>query len=238
MYLRIISIMSPLFQILSHSKNSSFQVKDVDNSWFKTNWHSHSEFEMIFFTEGSGQVYTEIDIKKFEAGDTCFIGSSVPRKFQQTGDQVIHAIAIQFSDNYLGIEFMNLLYATSLDQNKNNLIDRIFFYTQNNFQNPITLRQAATIACMSVPSFCLYFKRCTHKTYNEYLNEVRLNYACRQLRETNKTVADIGYESGYNTIAHFHRQFLKLKKNTPLQYRKTLFRQQHTVKLKIPTQVI
>jgi AraC-like DNA-binding protein len=158
----------------------------------------------------------------------------VSHKYQQTGDQFLHAILLQFSESCVSSQFMNLIHGAGLNQNKKKAIDQIFLYTQNHFQEPITLHQVAMAACMSVPSFCLYFKRNTHKTYIDYLNEVRVNYACRQLQETHKQVADIGYESGYNTIAHFHRQFFKLKKITPLQYRKTLNKSPHTIKLKIP----
>ena len=65
-----------------------------------------------------------------------------------------------------------------------------------------------------------FFKQCACKTYIAYLNEVRIDYACRQLSETNKPVVEICYESGYNSIVHLHRQFLKSKQTTPLQYRK------------------
>ena len=99
-------------------------------------------------------------------------------------------------------------------------IDRVFQFTIDSFRDPITLPQVAAIACMSVPAFCNYFKRSTKKTYIDFLNEVRIGYACSLLQETNKTVLDICYESGYNTMTNFHKQFLKIKQYTPLQYRK------------------
>jgi AraC-like DNA-binding protein len=99
-------------------------------------------------------------------------------------------------------------------------IGRIINYTRDSFQEQVTLPHVAAMACMSIPSFCYYFKRCTQKTYINYLNEVRIAYACIQLVKTNKPVTDIGYESGFNTVSHFHRQFLRLKHITPLQYRK------------------
>lgn len=100
-------------------------------------------------------------------------------------------------------------------------IDKVFQFTQIMFREPISLSQVASVACMSVSAFCHYFKHCTQKTYITLLNEVRITYACSLLLETNKSVTDICYESGYNTITHFHREFFKLKKTTPLQYRKT-----------------
>ncbi|OMP81012.1 AraC family transcriptional regulator [[Flexibacter] sp. ATCC 35208] len=100
------------------------------------------------------------------------------------------------------------------------VIDRIFQYTIDNFRDPISLPQVADIACMSIPAFCNYFKKSTKKTYIDFLNEIRIGYACTLLMETQKTVLDICFDSGYNTMANFHKQFLKIKKFTPLQYRK------------------
>lgn len=112
-------------------------------------------------------------------------------------------------------------HTQAFNHDDNDNIDKVIEFTRDRFHQPVSLAKVAAVACMSVPSFCLYFKRRMQKTYIDFLNEVRVNYACRQLRETFKPVTDIGYESGYNTVSHFHRQFLKLKQITPLQYRKT-----------------
>ncbi len=77
----------------------------------------------------------------------------------------------------------------------------------------------AALAELSVPAFCAYFKKRAHKTYVDFLQEVRIGYACGQLAETGKSVSDIAYESGFNTVTNFHRQFRKLKGQTPLEYR-------------------
>lgn len=108
--------------------------------------------------------------------------------------------------------------------------DKIIQYTTEKFQEPVTLSKVASIACMSIPSFCNYFKQRTQKTYFNYLNEVRVGYACNQLLYTNKSVTTICYESGFNTVTHFHRQFLRLKKTTPLQYRKQAFKTKEPMK--------
>jgi len=99
-------------------------------------------------------------------------------------------------------------------------IDRVFQFTIDSFKDQVSLSQVAAVACMSIPAFCRYFKKSTKKTYTEFLNEVRIGYACNLLQDTQKTVQDICYESGYNSIANFHRQFFKIKSYTPLQYRK------------------
>jgi len=99
-------------------------------------------------------------------------------------------------------------------------IDSIYRFTIDNFKEEISLAQVAAIACLSIPAFCNYFKQRTQKTYIDFLNEVRIGYACSLLLQTQKSVIDICYDSGYNTMANFHKQFLKNRKTTPLQYRK------------------
>lgn len=100
-------------------------------------------------------------------------------------------------------------------------IDRIFHYTMENFKEPIQLSEIAKLADMSIPAFCNYFKKSTRKKYIDFLNEVRIGYACKLLTdEANITVEAASYESGFNTIANFNKQFLKVKGMTPSKYRK------------------
>ena len=100
-------------------------------------------------------------------------------------------------------------------------IDKIFQFTIDYFQEPITLSAVAANAGMSVPAFCNYFKKSTKKTYIDFLNEVRVGYACKLLVDTQKKIVDVCYESGFNSIANFNKQFLKVKQLTPSQYKKT-----------------
>jgi len=104
-------------------------------------------------------------------------------------------------------------------------IELVYQYTLDHFHEPISLADVAGQAGMTVPAFCLYFKRSTKKTYIAFLNELRIEHACKLLISTRKTVAEICYESGYNTLAHFNKQFLRLREQTPLQFRKKFFNQ-------------
>ncbi|MBS1577566.1 MAG: helix-turn-helix domain-containing protein [Bacteroidetes bacterium] len=101
-------------------------------------------------------------------------------------------------------------------------IDAVFQYTIENFQEPVQLPEVAQTAGLSVPAFCNYFKKSTKKTYIDFLNEIRIGHACKLLNDTQKTVMDICYESGFNTLANFNKQFLKQKRTTPSGYRKAL----------------
>lgn len=98
-------------------------------------------------------------------------------------------------------------------------IERVFQFTMQSFRKPISLKQVAEIACMSIPAFCNYFKKSTRKTYVDFLNEIKISYACTLLMDTQRSVQDICFDAGYNTLANFHKQFLKIRGLSPLQYR-------------------
>jgi len=109
------------------------------------------------------------------------------------------------------MSFLNKKYQQRLDQ--------IFHYTITHFQEPITLVQIAAIANMSVTAFCSYFKKSSKKSYVEFLNEIRVGYACKLLQDTDQPIINICFESGFNTPVNFNKQFFKIKKTTPSQFR-------------------
>jgi AraC-like DNA-binding protein len=72
---------------------------------------------------------------------------------------------------------------------------------------------------MSEIAFCRYFKSRTGKPFFIFLNDIRIGYACRLLQESNRSIMEICYESGFNNLSHFNRQFKEHIKDTPQQYR-------------------
>lgn len=130
---------------------------------------------------------------------------------------------------YDAVSTQDVLTFTSKKQER---IDRIFRYTIDRFQDPISLTTVASYADMSVPAFCSYFKKSTKKTYIDFLNEIRIGYACQQLADTQKTIQEICFESGFNTLANFNKQFLQLKKRTPSQYRKESMNRSEELRMK------
>jgi AraC-like DNA-binding protein len=95
-------------------------------------------------------------------------------------------------------------------------------YIMRNFDNDITLPEVASVSNMAVTTFCNFFKEHYRVTFVEYLNTVRIGYACKLLGDKNKNVVEIAYESGYKNLANFNRQFRKFKKMTPTEYRRKI----------------
>ena len=107
-----------------------------------------------------------------------------------------------------------------LKQKENSVIDKILTFSFKHFLEPVTLKDVAAEVEMSIPTFCRFFKRNIKKSYFDFLKELRIGHACKLLRESNDPILDICYTSGYNSWAHFSKQFKIVKEMTPNQYRK------------------
>ena len=59
-----------------------------------------------------------------------------------------------------------------------------------------------------------------HIGFNDYVNSLRVNSACKHLLKTDLTVTEISELVGFNTLRTFNRAFLKLMGQTPSEYRK------------------
>ena len=84
------------------------------------------------------------------------------------------------------------------------------------------MAEVASVASMTEASFCRYFKSRTLKTFTCFLNEVRIAYACKLLQETDRSIAEIAFASGYNQLTHFNRQFKRIVGYSPKGYRRLL----------------
>ncbi len=84
---------------------------------------------------------------------------------------------------------------------------------------PVTLEKVAAKACMNPQSFSRYFRKTTCKCFIDYINEIKIGKACHLLINTDKTIAEVCYDSGFSNLSNFNRHFLKVKKMSPKQYR-------------------
>ena len=98
-------------------------------------------------------------------------------------------------------------------------INKVCLFIQNNFYHKISLKEVADLIYLTESNFCKFFKKATGKTYSDYLNELRINEACRLLVQSEKTISQISFECGFETLSYFNRVFLNKKRITPTMYR-------------------
>lgn len=99
-------------------------------------------------------------------------------------------------------------------------INDVINYILSHYKEDIELQTIADVANYSKAAFCRFFKQRTRKTFSEFLNEVRIAQACKLLRNRDLNISQVCYESGYNNVSNFNRQFKKITGTTPKSYLK------------------
>ena len=136
---------------------------------------------------------------------------------------------------YAVIELINILYELSLDEDTRILcnssfinnnessesrrIQKVIDYLEANYQKDINLKIVADHVGMTEVSFSRFMKKRTGKNFIEYLNDLRLGFASRLLVNTNKYIAEIAFECGFENLSNFNRIFKKRKGCTPSDFR-------------------
>ncbi len=110
-------------------------------------------------------------------------------------------------------------FRSNLNEIDMNRMNKVYSYVYNNINSSFDVSTVAGLVNMSMSAFCHYFKKRTQKTFVQFINETRISNAKRLLMETDKSVAEIAYESGYNSLSNFNKQFLFLEGISPKTFR-------------------
>lgn len=130
--------------------------------------------------------------------------------------QVLHILAISNEKAYLASEG----FSSKPQHSKSKRINDVYEYILSNFTKKINLAEAAAIANMSESAFSHFFKKSTHKSFTQFVIDLRIGHACKLLLETQDTISQICYQCGFNNVSNFNRLFKKYKDFTPYDYRK------------------
>lgn len=153
------------------------------------------------------------------------IGERLQRMMEMNGFErllellsVLHWLSI--SEDYTLLNASG--FAMEVSSQDHDRIETIYDYVQQNFQNEVSLDEVASRVNMTVPAFCRYFKKLTHKTFTEFVNEIRIAHACRHLGDEHLSIAAVSFDSGFNNLSHFNKQFRLITGVNPRDYRRNM----------------
>ena len=98
-------------------------------------------------------------------------------------------------------------------------VQKVKTFIYAHYREEIRLAQLSDIAGMSDSSFSRFFKLHTGRNLSDYIIDLRLGYACRQLVDSTNSVAEICYACGFNNLSNFNRIFRKRKGCSPSEFR-------------------
>jgi len=130
---------------------------------------------------------------------------------------ILHELAS--ASEYVLIDKQNAHPGLSINEQER--IHAAMGYIVENFQNNISLKTVAALTNMTPEAFCKYFKKMSRKTFIEVVNDYRIDFAIGQLVNTEKSIVQIGFDSGFNDISNFYKTFKDRTRLSPLSYRKT-----------------
>lgn len=132
------------------------------------------------------------------------------------------------------IELMTILHLLSVSENQKLLcqqavnasdfsnserMKKVYQYIAQNYREKIKVEQVAQTLNMTETTLSRFVKQRTGKSFIDFLNDYRIGFASRWLTETNQSIAEIAFRSGFYNISNFNRIFKKNKGCTPGEFR-------------------
>ncbi|WP_019989073.1 AraC family transcriptional regulator [Rudanella lutea] len=103
-----------------------------------------------------------------------------------------------------------------------NRLAHVAQYINKHLHRSLHIRELADQACMSEPNFYRTFKQTFGMTPVDYINSQRIALASKLLRTTNRCLADISIDCGFNNLTYFMKLFRREVGMSPAQYRKQI----------------
>ena len=107
----------------------------------------------------------------------------------------------------------------AITENEGIRIGNIYNFIMQRYNEAITLDDVAKAAFMTPESFCRYFKKHTGHTFISFLNEIRINEACKKLTAHKfESISTVAYKCGFKSITNFNRVFKSVIGTSPREY--------------------
>ncbi len=95
----------------------------------------------------------------------------------------------------------------------------VLYYIDHHFMEDISLESVAAEAGFSKYHFSRLFKQYTNVTFWHFLSLKRIQKAEQLLASTNRSIAEIALQAGFDSIPSFNRIYRKIRSYTPSEYR-------------------
>ena len=123
------------------------------------------------------------------------------------------------------IELITLIFRaidskTSVPEKQLNAVEQAIEYMKRHYNARINLDNIVADLFLSKDYFRQLFKKTTGISVTDYIQKVRIDEACRLLKDSDAKVSEISECCGFNDIKFFYKTFRKLTGKTPSEFRK------------------
>lgn len=121
------------------------------------------------------------------------------------------------------IELISCFFGMLYKKPENNLplwLDTLITEMQQRENFTAGLPKMLELSSKTQEHICRELKRYLNKTPTELINENRLNYSKNLLQNTDTSISDICFDSGFENLSHFYHLFKKQFGTSPVSFRK------------------
>ena len=101
-------------------------------------------------------------------------------------------------------------------------LESVLAFIDDHWHEAISLSEVADVAGLHPRSISRYFRSRLGKTFQDYVIELRLSRAARELLESQRAISDVAFACGFNNLANFNRLFRARYNVAPREYRSKL----------------
>lgn len=131
-------------------------------------------------------------------------------------------ILLELSRDRTAKPICNLDFRTPSPTGHEAELNEMYEHLNAHYGEPVRQAKLAKNLRLHPSAFSRLVKRGTGKRFVDILNEIRIGQACRLLMESDKMISEICYACGYENLSHFNRQFRRIKKQSPGEFRQSL----------------
>ena len=99
-------------------------------------------------------------------------------------------------------------------------LETVVQWVLEKFTEPLALDDAVKRSAMSRATFCRQFARHTGKTFIAFITDARLTYAHQLLTQSQRSITEIAYASGFGSLTRFNTAFRNRYHLAPRQLRR------------------
>ncbi len=184
---------------------------------------NYPECKIIFLSGYSDKEYLMSAIKLRAFG---YIEKPINR--QEVITIITDAVSLYYEEQKIRSDERNRIHSLvdslSAPNNERDMIkikinDIIKYINEHYSENDISVKAIADHAYMSTSYLCVFFKKYTNKTLNDYLTEVRIENAKLLLKDNRKKLYEIATSVGFTDANYFSTLFKKITGMTPSEYK-------------------
>jgi AraC-like DNA-binding protein len=158
-------------------------------------------------------------LRKLDEINSVVEGTYIPARERNLSDRIVQGMIDEIVLTFIANSMTCSVVSEAGTYHNKDKIRKVVHWIDIHCTEMITIKQAAKKADVSEKYFRNYFKMHVGVSFREYLYRARLNYAIQLLENTNMSMKEICYKSGFSTASHFSRVFAQYIGVTPTEYR-------------------